>query len=239
MPTSGTTSFDLDLSTLIEEAYERAGRELKSGYQYDTARRSLNLLLIEWINKGLQLWTIEQGQIPLTLGRVTYDLPVDTVDLLDTVIRQGTGQQQIDITITRVSESVYSTIPNKNTVGRPIQVWVDKQSGAVNPDGTRRNPRVWIWPTADKDNYYTFVYWRMRRIQDAGKNFDTTQDLPFRYLPALAAGLAYYLALKDPQAMDRLQVLKAVYDEQFDLAFTEDRDKSSWSITPWSNPALY
>src|SRR5210317_834039 len=133
MATSGTATFDLDLNNLVEEAYERCGVELRTGYEMRTARRSLNLLTIEWANRGINLWTIEEGSIPLVQGTATYDLPVDTIDLLDSVIRTGTGANQTDINISRISVSTYATIPNKNTQGRPIQVWVNRQSGATYP----------------------------------------------------------------------------------------------------------
>ena len=136
MTTSGITSFNLDLSELVEEAFERCGKELRTGYDLRTARRSLNLLTIEWANRGINLWTIEQGEIPMVTGQSTYNLPADTIDLLDTVIRTGTGQNQIDINISRISESTYSTLPNKLAQGRPIQVWINRQSNQSYRDGT-------------------------------------------------------------------------------------------------------
>ena len=145
MTTSGTAAFNLDLNSLVEEAFERCGSELRSGYDLRTARRSLNLLTIEWANTGINLWTVEQGEIPLVQGQAVYDLPVDTIDLLDHVVRTGTGQNQTDININRISVSTYSTIPNKNAQGRPIQVWINRQSGATYPDGvttTVKNPQI-------------------------------------------------------------------------------------------------
>ena len=239
MTTSGTTSFNLDLSNLVEEAFERCGSELRTGYDLRTSRRSLNLLTAEWANRGVNLWTIEQGEIPLVQGQIAYNLPIDTVDLLEHVIRTGTGQNQSDLTITRISVSTYATIPNKNAQGRPIQVWVDRQSGATYPAGGRPegtdpitgidHPQIYVWPTPEQSNYYTFVYWRMRRVQDGG-NGTSTQDIPFRFLNCMVAGLAYYLSMKI--APDRMMALKAQYDEQWKFAAEEDRDKSAVRFVP-------
>ena len=239
MTTSGTSTFNLDLGDLVEEAYERCGQELRSGYDMHTARRSLNLLTIELANRGINLWTIEQGVIPLVPDQIAYDLPVDTIDLLDHVVRTGTGQNQVDINISRISESTYSTIPNKNARGRPIQVWINRQTGATYPDGastTIKYPQINICPTPDQgtteDPYYYFIYWRLRRIQDAG-NAVNTQDIPFRLLNALVAGLASYSSMKlqgvDP---NRIQMLKADYEQQLDLALSEDREKASNRFVP-------
>ena len=232
MTTSGTTTFNLDLNNLVEEAFERCGAELRSGYDLRTARRSLNLLTIEWANRGINLWTIEQGSIPMVQGQITYDLPVDTIDLIDHVIRTQSGQQgQTDINISRISVDTYSTIPNKNAQGRPIQVWINRQSGATEPVSGVAYPQINVWPAPEQSNYYTFVYWRLRRIQDAG-NGTTTQDIPFRMLPALVAGLAYHLSLKIPDAMQRTQMLKAMYDEAWEQASDEDREKAPLRIAP-------
>ena len=239
MTTSGTASFNLDLNDLVEEAYERAGIESRTGYDFRTARRSMNLLTIEWANRGINLWTIEQGEIPLVTGQAAYNLPVDTIDLLDQVIRTGTGQNQVDINITRISESTYATIPTKNALGRPIQVWINRQSGAAYPDGLLppgevvNAPKIVIWPTPnDPGNQYTFVYWRLRRIQDAGTGV-STQDIPFRFLPCMVAGLAYYIAMKRPEVTpDRIMMLKADYEEQFQRAADEDREKAAIRFVP-------
>ena len=230
MTTSGTSTFNLSVLDLIEEAYERAGVEVRSGYDLRTARRSLNLLAMEWANKGVNLWTVEQGSIPLTQGTAVYDLPVDTVDLIDHVIRTGTGTNQTDINISRITVDTYSTIPNKTAPGRPIQVWINRQSGATEPGGVN-NPQINVWPVPDVSSYYTFVYWRLRRMQDAG-NGDNTQDIPFRFLPCMVAGLAYHLSMKIPEAMPRVQMLKSVYDELWQQAADEDRDKASLRIAP-------
>ena len=237
MTTSGTSTFNLDLNDLVEEAFERCGRELRTGYDLRTARRSLNLLTIEWANRGINLWTIEQGSIPLYMGTITYDLPVDTIDLLDQVVRTGTGVNQTDININRISESTYSTIPNKNATGRPIQVWINRQSGANYPATGVKYPQINIWPSPDQgvsgSPYYTFVYWRMRRIQDAGSGGVTTQDIPFRFLTAMVAGLAYYISMKLPDVdPNRIGMLKTDYEQQFDLAAQEDREKANARWVP-------
>lgn len=231
MTTTGTSTFNLDLNNLVEEAFERCGLELRTGYDMRTARRSLNLLTIEWANRGINLWTIEQGSIPMVQGQITYDLPVDTIDLLDHVIRTQTGVEQTDINISRISVDTYSTIPNKNAQGRPIQVWINRQSGAVEPVSGIAYPQINVWPCPDQNSFYTFVYWRLRRIQDAGNGINT-QDIPFRMLPCLVAGLAYYLAMKLPEALPRLEMLKLAYEEQWNLASSEDREKASLRIAP-------
>jgi len=300
--TTGTSVFNLNMNDLIEEAFERAGLEVRTGYDFRTARRSINLLTIEWANRGINLWTIEEGQIPLNTGQVKYPLPVDTIDLLSQVIRTGTLQNQVDININRISEDTYSTIPNKLAQGRPIQVWIDRQSGNVNPttstlsgnisatdttitlsdtsniaasgyitidsetiyypnvsqtgnqllncyraqNGTTaashtsgaaisvpQLPNVNVWPSPNSPgNQYTLVYWRLRRIQDAGTGV-IINDIPFRFIPAMVAGLAYYISVKaqgtDP---NRIQMLKADYDQQYDLAAQEDREKAPLRFVP-------
>lgn len=223
MSTSGTATFNMDLSELVEEAFERCGSELRSGYDLKTARRSLNILTAEWANKGINLWTIDQGSIPLVTGTATYDLPADTIDLLDQVVRTGTGTTQVDINLSRISSTTFATIPTKNTKGRPVQIWINRQA---------QIPQVTVWPVPDPSTTYTLVYWRLRRIQDAGTGANT-QDIPFRFLPAMIAGLAFHLSLKlpgvDPQ---RIMGLKAMYDEAFQIASEEDREKSSYHATP-------
>jgi hypothetical protein len=224
MATSGTTAFNLDLSEYVEEAFERCGAELRSGYDLRTARRSLNLLFADWANRGINMWTIEQGSQTLTQGTATYTLPSDTVDLLEHVIRTGAGNAstQADLTITRISVSTYASIPNKLTQARPIQIYINRQQPA---------PTFTVWPTPDGSQTYQLVYWRLRRIQDAGDG-SNTMDVPFRFIPALVAGLAYYLSMKLPNAMERMQVLKAQYDEAWDLASTEDREKAAVRFVP-------
>jgi hypothetical protein len=230
MTTTGTASFNLNLNELVEEAFERCGAELRTGYDFRTARRSLNLLTIEWANRGINLWTVEQGSIAMVQGQITYDLPVDTIDLIEHVIRTQSGQGQTDININRISVDTYATIPNKNAQGRPIQVWINRQSGATTPTGVK-NPQINVWPAPEQSNYYTFVYWRLRRIQDAGTGV-TTQDIPFRFLPCMVAGLAYHLSMKLPDALPRVEMLKAMYDEAWDQAANEDREKAALRIAP-------
>ena len=231
--TSGTNVFNLDLNDIIEEAFERCGAELRSGYDFRTAKRSLNLMLMEWANRGINLWTLDTGTIPLVAGTLTYTLPVDTVDLLDHVVRTGSGQNQQDINITRISSSTYLSIPNKNATGRPIQVWINRQSGATASNGstTTYQPTITVWPTPDNSTTYTFVATRLRRLQDAGDGVNG-QDIPFRFLPVMVAGLSYYLSKKIPGAEVRIQMLKQDYDEQWDLAATEDREKAAVRFVP-------
>jgi hypothetical protein len=225
MTTSGTATFDIDLNEIVEECFERCGAELRTGYDLRTARRSLNLLFADWSNRGVNLWTIEQGSQVLTAGTNTYTLPADTVDLLEHVIRTGAGNvsTQTDLTITRISVSTYSSIPNKLQSARPIQIWINRQGPA---------PQFTVWPTPDNSQTYTLVYWRLRRMQDAGAGGTYTQDIPFRFLNALVAGLAYYLSMKIPGAMERMQVLQQQYQEAWELASSEDRDKSAVRFVP-------
>jgi hypothetical protein len=301
MTTKGQSIFNLELSDIVEEAFERAGLELRTGYDLRTARRSINLMTIEWANRGINLWTIEQGQITMQTGQPIYPLPVDTIDLLDTVVRtNSTTTNQIDINITRISESTYITIPNKLTQGRPIQVWINRQSGQENPttvtlvgniaatDTTitlsstynlattgfikigaetigyanvngnqlvncyrgqanttaaahltgaaitvQNLPSINVWPSPNAPgDQYTFVYYRLRRVQDAGDGINT-QDIPFRFLPCMVAGLAYFIAMKKPEVDgQRVLALKAAYDEQFQLAADEDREKAPARYVP-------
>ena len=230
MTTSGTSTFNMSVLDLVEEAYERAGVELRSGYDLRTARHSLNLLAIEWANKGLNLWTVEQGTVAMVQGTISYNLPVDTIDLLDHVIRTGSGSSQSDINISRISLDTYASIPNKTAQGRPIQVWINRLSGEASPTGAVY-PTINVWPAPDQTSTYTFVYWRLRRMQDAG-NGATTQDIPFRFLPAMVAGLSYYMALKIPDALPRVEMLKLMYDEQWQLAADEDREKAPLRLAP-------
>jgi len=224
MATTNTHNFNLDLNLLVEEAFERCGAELRTGYDLRTATRSLNLLTIEWANRGINLWTVETGSIPLVAGTATYNLPATTIDLMSQVIRTGTGTTQSDIAITRVSNPTYASIPSKNDTGRPIQIYLDRQAEI---------PTVTMWPIPN-DASYTFVYWFLKRLDDAGTGVNT-QHIPFRFLPCLVAGLAYYLSIKIPEAAPRISMLKAEYEEQWLLASTEDREKATLSITPRSS----
>jgi hypothetical protein len=225
MTTSGAATFNLDLAEIVEECFERCGSELRTGYDLRTARRSLNLLLADWANRGINLWTVEQGSQVLTPGTATYTLPADTVDLMEHVIRTGAGNAstQTDLTITRISVSTYSSIPNKLQSARPIQIWINRQGPA---------PQFTVWPTPDNSQTYTLVYWRLRRMQDAGSGGGYTQDVPFRFLPALVSGLSYYLSMKIPGATERMPMLKAQYDQDWDLASSEDREKAAIRMVP-------
>jgi hypothetical protein len=298
--TSGVSNFNLQLDELVEEAFERAGSELRTGYDLRTARRSLNIMFADWANRGINMWTIEQGEIPLVQGQNTYALPDDTVDLIEHVIRTQANIQnsQADLTITRISVSTYATIPNKIQQARPIQVWIQRLDGQSSPTGLTLNgsisstvtqitlnsvlglpaagfikidneiinygyisgntlyscfraqqdttaaahttgatvylaqvPAITVWPTPDSAQQYTFVYWRLRRTQDAGGGVNV-MDIPFRFIPCMVAGLSYYLALKIVGGAERLPVLKQQYDEAWELAATEDREKASVRFVP-------
>jgi hypothetical protein len=300
--TSGATSFNLDLSELVEEAFERAGAELRTGYDLRTARRSLNIMFADWANRGINMWTIEQGTINLVQGQNTYALPTDTVDLIEHVIRTGANvtATQADLTITRISVSTYATLPNKLQQARPIQVWVQRYNAQTSPTGLtidqvggmsisatqvtldsvvglpaagfikldneiinygyisgntlyncfrgQQNtsaaahsdgaavywaqlPAITVWPTPDNAQQYQFVYWRLRRTQDAGGGVNV-MDVPFRFVPCMVAGLAYYIAAKIPSGFERLPMLKQQYDEAWQLAADEDREKAAIRFVP-------
>jgi len=298
--TTGTSLFNMEFTEIAEEAWERAGREMRSGYDLRTARRSMNLMTIEWANRGLNMWTIEAGSFPLTAGLNTYALPNDTIDLLDHVIRTGANSSstQADLTISRISVSTYATIPNKLQQARPIQVWIQRlsgetsattltTSGSVTTTATTivlsstvglassgfikldseiiyygfisgnsiggcfrgqnyttaathitatevfvpQLPAVTVWPTPDDSTPYEFVYYRMRRIQDAGSGVQIA-DMNFRFLPCVVAGLAYYIAMKVPELISRMDMLKQAYDEQFNLAAGEDHEKAPLRFVP-------
>jgi len=304
--TSGLSSFNLDLAELVEEAFERVGSELRTGYDMRTARRSLNLLFADWANRGVNMWTFEQDVITLTQGQPTYALPDDTADILEHVIRTqaNSPSNQADLTITRISVSTYATLPNKLTQGRPIQVWIQRLTGQASvlagsvstttsatatsipitslvgvpnagfvrigteligynefsvadgatpayllnctrgQDGTTaatlatgaaislvQKQSITVWPTPDGSQTYQFVYWRMRRVQDAGSGVNV-MDVPFRFVNCLTAGLAYYLALKVPGGMERIQILKQQYDEAWTTAADEDQERAAIRLVP-------
>ena len=229
--TTATTDFNLDLNTIIEEAFERCGAELRTGYDFRTARRSMALLLMDWANRGINLWTLEQGTKTLSYNVGTYDLPVDTVDLLDHVIRTGSGTNQQDINITRISSSTYVSIPNKNATGRPIQIWINRRTGATGADGVVVYPQFTVWPLPDNTTTWTLYYTRLRRMYDPGIG-SNGQDIPFRFLPCMVAGLAYMLSMKIPGAEVRTAVLKEQYDTAWDLAAGEDREKAAVRFVP-------
>jgi len=216
MSASTTTAFDLNARDLIEEAYERVGVEIRGGYQFETARRSLNLLLLEWANRGLNLWTVESVVLPLVAGTESYSLGSATVDILDAALRnEGT-----DLPLARASFDSYSKITSKTQQGRPTTYFVNR----------KLTPYVYLWPVPD--SAYSLYYWRMRRMYEAASDTDKTMDVPFRFLPALVAGLAYYLAIKTPDAIQRIPLLKSFYEEEFHRAEQEDRDRSSLFIRP-------
>ena len=298
--TSGASSFNLQLDELIEEAFERAGGELRTGYDLRTARRSLNIMFADWANRGINMWTIEPGIINLVQGQNTYALPDDTIDLLEHVIRTGgnLASTQADLTITRISVSTYATIPNKIQQARPIQVWIQRFNGQNSPvsatlsttitststeivlsnvvnlpasgfikldseiinygyisGNTLYNcfrgqqnttaaahtagvsaywsqvPAVTVWPTPDNAQTYQFVYWRLRRTQDSGGGVNV-MDVPFRFIPCMAAGLSYYIAGKIPSGFDRIPLLKSQYDEAWQTAAGEDQEKASVRFVP-------
>ena len=220
MTTSGTALFNPDIAELIEEAYERIGIESATGYDVRTARRSLNLLGLEWANRQVNLWTIEEKSIPLLANTKTYVLPADTVDVLDVVIRTTSDGSNTDLAIGRLSIGDYSAIPTKDSTGRPVQFYMDRQVAA---------PSITVWPVPP-DTSYTLVYWRMRRIQDVGIDGSVTADVNARAIPALVAGLAYYLSMK--RAPDRLQEAKAIYDEQWAMMADEDRERAGFTVRP-------
>ena len=221
MATSGTTAFNLEISEVIEEAFERCGLQSRTGYDIETARRALNLLSLEWVNRGLNFWTVEQGTKTLTAGTSTVTMDSDTVDLIQHWIREGSGTSQSDLPISRFSVSQYSSIPSKLTEGRPVNLYIDKQRDA---------PVVYFWPTPDKA--YTFAYQQIRRIEDTGAVGSTDPDVPARFLPALVSGLAYMISQKYPEAFVRSPELKAEYEFQWQLAEQEDRDRASVHFVP-------
>jgi len=223
MTTSGTTAYNTETTEIAEEAWERAGREMRSGYDLRTARRSMNLMTIEWQNRGINMWTIDSGTINLVSGTSRYALPADTIDLMEHQIRTNSGNAstQSDLTISRISVSTYAAIPNKLSEGRPIQLYVERLRDA---------PHVNVWPVPN-NNDYVLYYWRMRRIEDAGSGVQTA-DMNFRFFPCLVAGLAYHISMKVPELADRIPMLKAAYDEQFDMAAGEDREKTSARFVP-------
>jgi hypothetical protein len=219
MATSGTATFDLNIEELVEEAFERCGMRVTTGYQLSSARRSLNLLFLDWANRGLNLWTIEQATYSLTSGNASFALPVTTINVISAVIRDPSVSPSADITIDRISREEYLNVPDKTTQARPAQYYVERSN----------TPTVYLYPAPDKT--YTFVYYKIRRIQDAGA-YTNTADVNFRFLPCLASGLAYYLSIKF--APERAAALKAIYDEDFARAAAEDRDTASVQFVPQS-----
>lgn len=219
MATSGATTFNLDIISAIEDAYERAGIEVRAGYKYRSARRSIDLMMLEWQNRGLNLWTIESGEIPLVAGTDTYYLPATTIDVIEAVYRPDSGA---DRTLRRYSISDYASVPTKTQAGTPTAMYISR----VNI------PEVKLWPVPSGATPGTFVYWRLRRIEDAGNLGSYNMDIPARFLPCFVAGLAYYLAQKVPDGQQRLPWLKAVYEEEWVNATEEDRERASFTIMP-------
>ena len=225
MATSGTYTFNLDLADAMEEAFEKAGRELRSGYDYKTARRSLNLLMLEWQNRGLNLWTVRDTTLSLTAGTTSYDLSAQVLDVVEAYIRINSGNvtSQFDQSMTRVSVSDYSQLSNKLTQSKPLQYYIESKPSGVT---------LHLWPSPDDQETYIFGYYYMERIEDAGKPASNNMDVPARFLPCLVSGLAYQLSTKYPDAAARSQFLKAEYEEQFSLAADSDRDTASLYISP-------
>lgn len=214
-----------DLPELFEEAFERAGLEMRSGYDLKTARRSLNLLTLEWANRGLNLFTIEQGTTPLVAGTATYTLPSGTIDIIEHQLRTGSGTNQQDTFLSRISVSTYAQQTNKALQARPTQIYVDR--GAADTSVT-------LWPVPDDAQSYTLLYYRLKYIDGlaSGLGGDVT-TIPPRFVPALVSGLAYYIASKKPDAEARIPRLQMEYEAQFNRAADEDRDRSSSMFTPW------
>ena len=225
MATSGTYAFNLDLSDILEEAYERAGLELRSGYDYRTARRSLDLMFLEWQNRGLNLWTVQEDTQTLTAGTGRYALSSDQLDVIEASLRtdDGDADKQTDLTMSRISISQYSHLTNKLTQGRPIQYWIEKDPGAI---------ALNVWPVPDDAETYKINYYYIQRVEDSGSPASNNVDIPARFMPCMAAGLAYYISIKRPEASERAPLLKQVYDEQWNLAADADRDKSSFYMVP-------
>lgn len=219
MATSNTRSFDMDLLEICEEAYDRCGLKMKTGYDYRLARRSLDLLLIEWQNRGINFWTLNEDTTALTAGSQSLALPTTVVDVLEFFIRIGTGSSQVDHPVTQVSSSDWAAIPNKNTEGRPTNVWLEKSRGSH---------VLHFWPVPNQA--YTLYYHQLLRIEDTGTPASNTLDVPHRFLPALVAGLAYRIAEK--RAPDRKADLKADYEEQWMHAEAGDRDRSTLRLLP-------
>mgnify|MGYP003133422795 FL=1 len=225
MATSGTYAFTLDLSDILEEAYERAGLELRSGYDYRTARRSLDLMFLEWQNRGLNLWTVQEDTQTLTAGTGRYALSSDQLDIVEAFLRTDDGDtsKQTDLTMSRISISQYSHLTNKLTQGRPVQFWVEKAPGAI---------ALNVWPVPDSAVTYKVGYYYIQRVEDTGSPASNNVDIPSRFMPCMAAGLAYHISMKRPESAERVPLLKQAYEEQWNLAADADRDKTSFYVSP-------
>ena len=222
MAIATTNSFNLNIGEIVEEAYERAGLQARTGYDYRTARRSIDMMMLEWQNRGINLWTIE------TADTATYTLPDDTIDLMETHLRldAGDSSSQSDYQLTRISPTQYSDIPNKLQVGQPTQIWIQRLT---------TTPQFTLWPVPDSTRTYTVAYYRIRQIYDSGTEGSNNMDVPKRFIPCLVSGLAYYVAMKRPEVTDRLPFLKQEYEEQWKLASEEDRIKASFRFVPWTS----
>ena len=210
-----------DLSELFEEAFERAGLTMRSGYDLKTVRRSLNLLQLEWQNRGLNLFTIDSGTLPLTAGTASYTMPADTIDLIEHQLRSGTGVNQTDYNMRRASVSTYAKQTNKNAAGRPTLIYIDRQATQVN---------VTFWPTPDSSDY-SLSYYRLQGIDGVEKGIAGSANIPPRFVPALVSGLAYHVAMKKPEARSMIPHLKAEYEDQYRLAAEEDQETAPWIIS--------
>jgi hypothetical protein len=215
-----------DLSEIFEEAFERAGLEMRSGYDLRTARRSLNILILEWQNRGLNLFTIESGTQVLSAGTATYTLPSGTIDIIEHQLRTGTGTNQVDTSLERISVSTYAQQTNKNVTARPTQIFVQRL-----PTETT----VTLWPIPDGTTPYTLFYYRLKAIEGVASGVGgNTENIPPRFIPALVSGLAYYIALKKPEVAERAGGLKQEYEQQFSMAADQDTDRSSVNFVPFS-----
>jgi|TARA_R100001443_G_scaffold48729_1_gene61137 hypothetical protein len=225
MATSTTFNFTLDIGDIIEEAYERAGLELRSGYDYKTARRSLDLLMLEWQNRGLNLWTVKNASQTLTAGTSSYDLTAEKIEIIEASLRTDAGDSsnQSDLTMERISVVQYSHLTNKLTEGRPLQYYVGRS-----PDNITIN----LWPVPDAQETYVFSYYYLERIEDSGKPASNNMDVPDRYLPCLVSGLAYNIALKRPESAQYVPALKEIYEEQWNLVSDAFREKAALYVTP-------
>ena len=223
MAVSGSKDFELDVADYVEEAFERCGLELRTGYDLKTATRSLNLMLAEWSNRGLNQWTVAQKTIPMVADTTIYDVdsttPTATIDVLDVFIRETIGGTATDVPLSRMSRAEYSHVATKSTTGKPNQFYVNKLL----------SPTITVWPAPDKSSTYTVYVNALTRMDDADAGANTMQ-VPFRFYPCLAAGLAYYIALK--KAPDRVQMLKSMYEEEFDRALSQDEERASFRVSP-------
>ena len=220
-----TYAFDLDLGDAVEEAFERAGSELKTGYDYRTARRSMNLMFLEWQNRGLNLWTIKSGSQSLMAGTSRYSLDAKILDIVEAFIRTNSGSTslQVDQNLTRISVKQYSHLTNKLTQSKPLQFWLEKSETVSS---------VNLWPVPDSSEPYSLEFYYIERIADAGATGAANPEVPSRFLPCLVAGLAYHISLKKPELQERIPLLKSLYDEQWQQAVDADRGKESLFFVP-------